>query len=304
MKNFCTCFILLFVVIHVFAQDCVNETIRGFTSDIYSPVEVCIEEVCGLGTDFQISKIKLTFTASTHTYAPKCFRYHTLPGFSGEDRGIATVCNDAGECSEVPVSFIVGVAPDCLPDTIEVDTDISPTMTEVCLEEYCSDLGELNFTVLNPSMWTYEPMRKGDGLCLEHYSLPGSGTYQETYDVLICNDETYTYCDSLTLVFNIDNPTAIEGFEENDFIKVYPNPATDFLHFSLPLIEGKSNDFKALLYDAQGREVLQNTFRTGSQKESYSIDISELSLGVYFLKIYTSTEKDLKAIGVQRILVK
>ncbi|MFK7906271.1 MAG: hypothetical protein AB8B69_14160 [Chitinophagales bacterium] len=168
MKKSCTFLILLLLTASVFAQDCVNETVRGFTPDFNSQVEVCIEEVCDLGTDFQISKIKLTFTASTTIYAPKCFRYTTLPGFSGDDSGIATVCNDAGECAEVPVSFIVGVTPDCLPDTIEVGVNASGSITEICLEEYCSNLGELNLTLLNSPMWAYEPMRKGDGLCLEH----------------------------------------------------------------------------------------------------------------------------------------
>lgn len=294
----------MFVVSNIFAQDCINETVRGFTPNYQFQVEVCIEEACGFGTDFHISKVKLTFPASTAIYNTQCFSYHSLPGFSGEDSGIATVCNDTNECSEVPVSFIVGVAPNCLPDTIEVDVETSGTITEVCLEEYCSDLGALNFTLLNPPSWTYDPMGKGEGLCVEHYSLPGSGIYKEIYQAQICNDDSNTYCDTVTFVFNVGNPTAIEGFEEDNLIEVYPNPTSEVLYFSSPKTKGKVSDFEAALYNLRGQKVLQYSFDGLEQKDSYSMNVADMPTGVYFLSLQSSKGKALGNSKGHRIVIK
>ena len=304
MKNFHTFLFALLISVNLFAQDCENKTVRGFTPNYQSQVDVCIEEVCDLGSDFHINQVQLTFPASSNIYETQCFRYTTLPGFSGEDSGIATVCNDDGKCSEVPVSFIVGVSPNCLPDTIEVEVEVSGSVMEVCLEEYCSDLGALNFTLLNPPMWAYDPMGKGQDLCVEHYSLPSSEVYQEIYQTQICNDDSNTYCDTVTFVLNIGNPTSIEGFEAIDFIEVYPNPASDFLHFSLSDFEVVSTDFEALLYNTKGEKISQSSFEGINQSKSYSMNISDLPKGIYFLHLRPSIEKSERVIGVHRVLIK
>ncbi len=303
MKNCSTFLILLFVLCPIFAQNCVNEPIKRFVTPFPSQIEICLEEVCDFGTDFQIIRVELDFTATITLLDDKCFRHTVLPGLTGDVKGDIVICNDNGECNVVPLHLTIGIAPNCLPDTIEVNVETSETIAEICLEEYCSDLVELDFTLLNPPVLAYSPMEKSEGLCLNYYKII-SGISQEIYHAQICNNDSNTYCDTITFVFNIGNPTDIEDFEENKLIEVYPNPTTDFLHFSAPIIPERTSDFKSTLYDVQGREVLQNTFKANSLNEPYAIDVRTLSIGVYFLHIYTSTEEGLKAIGTQRIVVK
>ena len=69
--------------------------------------------------------------------------------------------------------------------------------------------------------------------------------------------------------------TALNPLTEDIDLKVYPNPATDFL-----VVEG---EFKTLyLYDILGRKMLSGTNETGRKEK---IDISGLKEGLYFLKI-------------------
>ncbi|MCR5013611.1 MAG: T9SS type A sorting domain-containing protein [Bacteroidales bacterium] len=68
------------------------------------------------------------------------------------------------------------------------------------------------------------------------------------------------------------------GVDENDDdeVVIYPNPATDELH-----VKGVENGQSMTVYDMTGRRVLQRGF-------SNSLDVKELSGGIYLLQITTS----------------
>jgi Leucine-rich repeat (LRR) protein len=87
--------------------------------------------------------------------------------------------------------------------------------------------------------------------------------------------------------------TVIAGLGKNDFIKdasitVAPNPAKDFISISA------KNTIKSIqLFDAQGR-ILQTVL---DNKKSFTLDISNKTQGVYFLKVTTD-----KGSTIQKII--
>lgn len=76
------------------------------------------------------------------------------------------------------------------------------------------------------------------------------------------------YLDSISI--EIEDPASVKE-NKIDFVKVFPNPAQDFVN-----IQGKFDDYS--LYSAQGTIVLRNS-------SSNTIDLSILNSGVYFLEI-------------------
>ncbi|PLW92170.1 MAG: hypothetical protein C0592_12165 [Marinilabiliales bacterium] len=74
------------------------------------------------------------------------------------------------------------------------------------------------------------------------------------------------------------------GIENNQFpeIKLYPNPATDYVHFILP----GNEDYDIVVYDALGSIVYPSTpLRMTIEGSVCSIYISHLQPGIYFIEL-------------------
>lgn len=284
MKHISLFSLVFLMYISVLAEDCTNDKIYGFTTNYLSYSEICLEEACVVGTDFHIEYVKMIFHEAIHILDDKCFRYRSLPGFTGIEDGFARVCNDIDECSDIPLCFVVGTAPNCLPELIEIEVAEGATAVEVCLDDYCSELADLQMTVLNPPIFAFDPLTQGEGFCVDYYALPGLiGT--ESFDIQICNDESNTYCDTLTLAFNVGNPTSILDFETKNWIEITSNPVKEILQFSLLEEATLTNHFTALLYDVSGKIVLQKTFETNTSNKTFEWDLAQLESGMYFFGI-------------------
>ena len=73
--------------------------------------------------------------------------------------------------------------------------------------------------------------------------------------------------------------TPVESITQNDLVSVYPNPAQDFIQ-----VETKSNDLNTASYklmNQSGIEVLNGDVNSSS----FSIDITQLSSGIYYLNL-------------------
>jgi len=69
-------------------------------------------------------------------------------------------------------------------------------------------------------------------------------------------------------------------------VRVYPNPATSYVKFSVNLPHG--NSFHLELYDVQGNKVFS---KRNIETSEYELDKSDLVPGMYIYKIFNSTEK-------------
>jgi hypothetical protein len=70
-------------------------------------------------------------------------------------------------------------------------------------------------------------------------------------------------------------------------LKVYPNPATDFINIEIPMVDtGRVN---LELYNSSGVKVL---YTVRACQPVLQVNVSNLSTGIYYLKVFLSSSKD------------
>jgi len=87
---------------------------------------------------------------------------------------------------------------------------------------------------------------------------------------------------------DITDVTTIENYDD---IKVYPNPASDFV--TIESTTGKTEKFVLQIMDMQGRQVLMNNIELNS---IYKLDIKGLKEGAYLLKLQNGEKQISKMI--------
>ena len=75
----------------------------------------------------------------------------------------------------------------------------------------------------------------------------------------------------------IDDPEGIAG------LSLYPNPATDFLHIQME--ENTSEPLLLIVTDLLGKPVLEETFRFNGSGKTQSMDVANLSKGIYLIQL-------------------
>jgi len=89
--------------------------------------------------------------------------------------------------------------------------------------------------------------------------------------------------EEVELVANFQPEVGIESIKSG-VVKIYPNPTKGVLNL-IQEIESERIE-KNNIFDIYGREL---QFQTFSMFPETTIDISHLSAGVYFIKVYTKT---------------
>lgn len=95
-------------------------------------------------------------------------------------------------------------------------------------------------------------------------------------------------------VINLIYPTPPEFFKEN--VKVFPNPTSDFLIFSMILENENSVEIEA--YDLAGRFVFSQTKNGQKGNNDFQIQVNDLSEGVYFFRIKTDLGEAIEKVMV------
>jgi hypothetical protein len=75
-----------------------------------------------------------------------------------------------------------------------------------------------------------------------------------------------------------DNST----INENEFIRIYPNPTSDLINIELSNI--MHSDIELELFDITGRKIIA---RKSIKSQKHVMDISKLSSGIYLLNVLT-----------------
>lgn len=104
-------------------------------------------------------------------------------------------------------------------------------------------------------------------------------------------------CDSMGGCIYIPTNIVSSSVVENSF-EVYPNPSTEIINVRLEMLNDRK-DLKIKITDVLGREVLVCPLPTDEDTEGgFSINISSLQNGIYFLNIY----KYGKVLSIQKII--
>jgi|GEM_PF-1169784 len=89
----------------------------------------------------------------------------------------------------------------------------------------------------------------------------------------------------------MDNVFATTKFNKNDFVKMYPNPATN--QITISFIEKESNPFSVEITDFMGKKIISQSYE--NQKDT-TIPIESFSKGIYFVKIITKKGESIEKI--------
>lgn len=103
------------------------------------------------------------------------------------------------------------------------------------------------------------------GLALTNWPLGIAGQWNDI-------DES----NQLYFVIEIQNGMALQEQFKSSNLKLYPNPANNYLQLEIPAIKTAN----MIIFDAQGKKMMVEKWETGK-----SIDISELPSGSYFIHI-------------------
>lgn len=147
----------------------------------------------------------------------------------------------------------------------------------------CTGNGPLDYT------WYWGDGASSSGSNPSHtYSAPGY--YNICVEITAANGCTDSYCDSSVYIYKtgaeiisvtvIGGPTGIEENEKNT-LSIYPNPTTDIL-----TVQTQTGKGKYQLFDITGKTLLEGILKA----PKFSVDISTLSTGVYFIAV-TDGEK-------------
>ena len=120
--------------------------------------------------------------------------------------------------------------------------------------------------------------------------------YQINSITLSEDDEYMAYCvkDGSLGLYKIDEKTSVNEIEDNTSFRIYPNPASDYLEISSinPTLKlGVDEGLDIRIFNTLG-EIVMSLEQTSPSVQR--IDISNLSPGIYFIKIGNKVEKFVK----------
>ncbi len=109
--------------------------------------------------------------------------------------------------------------------------------------------------------------------------IPKNGRYWKLVCLSEVNGNAWSSAAEFDVVGCTDLFTSVNNFDEDQAFSAYPIPTKNVLNISLP----ESKIARYSLYSIQGKLVLQGKMNTKSKE--FSLDISSLKSGIYFLKL-------------------
>lgn len=98
-----------------------------------------------------------------------------------------------------------------------------------------------------------------------------------------CNSEEYLYL-KIPKRFSQDSIELDINHLDNIFIEVYPNPATDYINLNMNNFQNTSVA-EVSLVDLNGRLIYNKKLDNLKENNSFNIDLSSISAGIYIMKI-------------------
>ncbi len=111
-------------------------------------------------------------------------------------------------------------------------------------------------------------------------------TYYSAYNIITQGFQQ----DSLYIIGITENP------DKEFFIKIFPNPTSDFITISINPLTGKSSDYIIELYDLLGKKLYTGTYR----QNEIQLDMFTYPTGTYLLKVMMKGNKTLQNFKIQK----
>ncbi|MEX0813250.1 MAG: T9SS type A sorting domain-containing protein [Chitinophagales bacterium] len=122
---------------------------------------------------------------------------------------------------------------------------------------------------------------------IDVYFIPDSTEGEGVVHLRVWNEDNPSNSDTLVFTakaegYNIETSTE-DKISDNPKIKVYPNPARDFIYLrDLPY----NKDVNVEVYNILGRKMLSESFNSGSSATEQRIDINDLQKGIYLVRVF------------------
>ena len=133
----------------------------------------------------------------------------------------------------------------------------------------------------------------GDGFCCSY----GQGFYK-----VISNGQTIitggTFTSTDVKPFSINAGVGISTNELEQSLNVYPNPSTGLVNLEYSLDQGAT--VKVLISDVVGKVVMERTIRPASGFQRETLDLNDLSNGIYVLKVDAGNHQATRTITLSK----
>jgi hypothetical protein len=180
--------------------------------------------------------------------------------------------------------------------TDEVYATINP-LPEVDLGEdfeICVDKNEATFIGVSNSATNTYAWNNGATNNLIIVGVIGSSPGNNTFSLTVTNENGCSASDTINVLYK-NCLVGVESVDRNQNWKVYPVPADDIVFID---IEELSSDISLDVYDIDGR-YLRNLYSGASNgAEQISSDVSDLSSGVYLIRLSSDENTSVKQIVI------
>jgi hypothetical protein len=120
-----------------------------------------------------------------------------------------------------------------------------------------------------------------------NYAVTYTPTQSQTYTCNATEVNGCTTTGTVTIIVSACTSINVSKLDQND-LTVYPNPAGDLINFKS--ISDKPLKLVIELSDAQGKIVLTQNFSFNKDSSAHTLNITQLSGGLYFLKVRHNTD--------------
>ncbi len=131
-----------------------------------------------------------------------------------------------------------------------------------------------------------------------HFNWGWGGSYDGYFYISSLNPGTNNFTNGQAAIFNCyppttANPTSIEEFETNEFVRIYPNPNNG--NFTLSINHSTIDKAKVTITDITTKVISELSIDSNSGIINQNISLSNINSGVYFVRIesdkFVSTKK-------------
>ena len=179
-------------------------------------------------------------------------------------------------------------------DNLAPDCDFTATKTNLIVDENTTLNDISGGAAVSSRTWTITPndytIKSGNlNSANLQIAFNSTGFYSVTLSI---TNEYGTDSKSVQDFFNVSTTGSITAFNANDLIKLYPNPAMDVVQIDAAAPFGKGQTHMQLL-DIHGALLYDGEMKT-------SLDVSELSNGVYYITLVSDEMRAVKRLVVQK----
>lgn len=264
----------IYIFVEVTAYSDVDTVIVNVPAD--STIQICVSY-----NDLVYAANGLTYAAPQHgTIAvvnDTCFTYMPDATYRGVEWLTISTCDTSGNCDTVVVKIRVDSPLEASTINFELNKNTNSTYAVVFDDLPCQPV---TFTIVrNPQHGTLQ-VNNGSIKYSPHYNYVGF----DTLTIIGCDTCNANYCDTLTLVYEIKEPTGVKEESKLVVFAMFPNPTSDKLIVQYYLYEATNVAFK--VYDLNGKLISTDEFYQTDMGLKYAqLNTTVLPQGTYVVEV-------------------